>query len=169
MKLRNKKTGEIVYATMMASYGGGELQIRYYPIDRAEDTHFKEYHSIAELNEEWEDYEEPKDGWFIQSNGLVKILQHGYGDNDYFVDMAKQIGNYFETKEEAEKAVEKLKAWKRLEDKGFRFVASTSYVSTDGYVAGGESVGYIGFRMDDMTDIIHGEEPDIPLLFGGEE
>ena len=56
MKLRNKKTGEIVYATMMASYGGGELQIRYYPVDNAEDTQFKEYRSLAELNEEWEDY-----------------------------------------------------------------------------------------------------------------
>lgn len=33
----------------------------------------------------------------------------------------KQIGNYFETKEEAEKAVEKLKAWKRLKDKRFGF------------------------------------------------
>ena len=33
----------------------------------------------------------------------------------------KQIGNYFETKEEAELAVEELKAWKRLKDKGFRF------------------------------------------------
>lgn len=56
MKLRNKKTGEIVYATMMASYGGGELQIRYYPVDNAGDTQFKEYRSLAELNEEWEDY-----------------------------------------------------------------------------------------------------------------
>ena len=28
----------------------------------------------------------------------------------------------FETREEAEKAVEKLKAWTRLKDKGFKFV-----------------------------------------------
>ena len=33
----------------------------------------------------------------------------------------KETGNYFETKEEAEKAVEKLKSWKRLKDKGLRF------------------------------------------------
>lgn len=37
------------------------------------------------------------------------------------VEEYKEIGNYFETKEEAEKAVEQLKAWKRLKDKGFEF------------------------------------------------
>lgn len=34
----------------------------------------------------------------------------------------KQFGNYFNTREEAEKAVEKLKAWKQLKDKGFQVV-----------------------------------------------
>lgn len=32
-----------------------------------------------------------------------------------------KIGNCFQTEEEAEKAVEKLKAWKRLKDSGFKF------------------------------------------------
>lgn len=32
-----------------------------------------------------------------------------------------EIGNCFQTKEEAEKAVEKLKAWKRLKDSGLKF------------------------------------------------
>lgn len=57
MKLKNKKTGEIERVTMMASYSGGELQIRHYPDEDFEaDSQFKEYHSLAELNEEWEDY-----------------------------------------------------------------------------------------------------------------
>ena len=38
------------------------------------------------------------------------------------VQKDKEIGNYFETVEEAEQAVEKLKAWKRLRDKEFRFI-----------------------------------------------
>lgn len=103
MKLRNKKTGEIVFATMKASYGGGELQIRYYPLDNAEDTQFKEYRSISELNEEWEDYKEPKE------DGLDNIitLVEAYS-NEYSERYPKEI-------------VEKLKAWKRLENKGFRF------------------------------------------------
>lgn len=37
-------------------------------------------------------------------------------DSDRF-----DIGNCFKTKEEAEKAVEKLKAWKRLKDSGLKF------------------------------------------------
>ena len=37
-------------------------------------------------------------------------------DDDRF-----EIGNCFQTKEEAEKAVEKLKAWKRLKDSGLKF------------------------------------------------
>ena len=37
-------------------------------------------------------------------------------DNDRF-----EIGNCFKTKEEAEKVVEKLKAWKRLKDSGLKF------------------------------------------------
>lgn len=113
MKLRNKKTGEI-----LGSLGSFILQnpngINCEAITK--------YNSLAELNEEWEDYEEPKkskDHWFIQSNGIVKISQNLFGDTDYFEDMANEIGNLFETKEEAEKAVEKLKAWKRLEEAGF--------------------------------------------------
>lgn len=57
MKLRNKKTGVIERVTMKASYSGGELQIRHYPDEDFEaDSQFEEYHSLAELNEEWEDY-----------------------------------------------------------------------------------------------------------------
>lgn len=37
-------------------------------------------------------------------------------DHDRF-----EIGNCFQTKEEAERAVEKLKAWKRLKDSGLKF------------------------------------------------
>lgn len=57
-----------------------------------------------------------------------KVLAHIWdkcysnrGVQRWFWRKNKEIGNYFETKEEAEKAVEKLKAWKRLKDKGFKF------------------------------------------------
>lgn len=85
MKLRNKKTGEITEAN-------------YWNI-------IQEYNSLAELNEEWEDYEEPK--------GMQEI-------HISFNDPTAVVIE-FGTDEEAEKAVEKLKAWKRLKDKGFRF------------------------------------------------
>lgn len=96
MRLKNKKTGEIVSLE-------GEL------LFDNEIMLLKQYSSLAELNEEWEDYEEPK--------GIQCI----YYVNHF--DAAKIDGVIigFGTKEEAEKAVEKLKAWKRLKDKGFRF------------------------------------------------
>ena len=92
MKLRNKKTGVINYG----------------------DLHLDEYESLAELNAEWEDYKESKEYFYIYANQVLK------GECDGIIeDKFKEVGNYFETREEAEKAVEKLKAWKRLKDKGF--------------------------------------------------
>ena len=41
--------------------------------------------------------------------------------NDYIDRSRSEIGNCFESREEAEKAVEKLKAWKRLKDSGLKF------------------------------------------------
>lgn len=154
MKLRNKKTGEIVYATMMASYGGGELQIRYYPVNNAENTHFKEYRSISELNEEWEDYEEPKVFWYINEFGTPTKADF-VGRETLYDKCRKNFGNYFETKEEAEKAVKKLKAWKRLKDKGFRFIDHMDRDSGQ------------GMTRYEWDGYVNGE--DLDLLFGGGE
>ena len=113
MKLRNKRTGEIVEAHNIDLIGN-----IYLKIFRAGDYDTKKYNSLAELNEEWEDYEEPKGYWYYDTTSAqVDKLNH---NEDKEIDSS--IGNCFETKEEAEKAVEKLKAWKRLKDKGFRFV-----------------------------------------------
>lgn len=78
------------------------------------------YNSLAELNADWEDVpEEPKEYWRIDCDGTISR-----GEDDFdtpFDNACKEIGNYFSSREEAEKALEKLKAWKRLKDKGFRF------------------------------------------------
>ena len=104
MKLRNKKTGEIV---MVCKINPEPYEAREF-----------ECSSLAELNEEWEDYKNLKEYWYIDYNGSVKCFQ--YLDYDWQEEM-QAIGNFFETKEDAEKAVEKLKAFKRLKDLGFRF------------------------------------------------
>ena len=118
MKLRNKKTGEIVEPCGI-NLINGRVFVRF---DDEKGTFKFEAHSLAELNAEWEDYEESKEWyWFIEDNGIIQRSCH-YVDLHPTLDEArKDIGNYFETKEEAEKAVEKLKAWKRLKDKGFGF------------------------------------------------
>lgn len=117
MKLRNRKTGEIVNAVNMTVSTPCEPVLGYEASGQ-----IGEYASLAELNEEWEDYEEPKTFYNILSNGGV-IEKEGATDDmrEEFIKDAKEIGNYFLSREEAERAVEKLKAWKRLKDKGFRF------------------------------------------------
>jgi uncharacterized protein (DUF927 family) len=67
----------------------------------------------------FEDYEEPKEYYWIDYDGKVKCFEDLYE----WQDKMKQIGNYFSSREEAEKAVERLQAWKRLKDKGFRFTS----------------------------------------------
>ena len=139
MKLRNKKTGEIKEVEPI-TIGG--------------------FRSLAELNEEWEDYKEPKENWFIHDG--VGEAMYAEDKNDCFDRAHKKIGNYFDTREEAEKAVEKLKAWKRLKDYDLHIEFANSpeydedddcwYCSVDFSVrAGGDG--------DKLLD----------LLFGGEE
>lgn len=102
MKLRNKKTGGL--ATLVENEDCLTLKT---------DAGFHHYFSLVELNKEWEDYEEPKDYFVISIFGdIERYSLHSF--SNFQTQELKQIGNYFETKEEAEKAVEKLKAWKRL-------------------------------------------------------
>ena len=119
MKLRNKKTGEIVDLVkghICESVSGESIALK--PNIASSKTYT--YDSLAELNEEWEDYEEPKEHWAINEFGTPELA--GRFDRENIYDKARKlIGNDFETKEEAEKAVEKLKAWKRLNDGGFYF------------------------------------------------
>ena len=145
MKLKNKKTGEIKDACEVLDM-------------KQEDGVLYKYYSLAELNEEWEDYEEPKTFYYITGNG------HIVKDNDTitqdYADRLQEIGNYFETKEEAEKAVERLKAWKRLKDKGFRFEGE--------YKPNYGEEFFIECSLQKETLIIDVAE-DLDLLFGGEE
>ena len=144
MKLRNKKTGAI-YKIEDIDLGNNQDGIW---------LGFTRYTSLAELCEDWEDFEEDKRYWYINCDGEIMSKELGW-----FNQAQDYIGNRFETKEEAEKAVEKLKAWKRLKDKGFRF---------DGWSAGlGKNKIYTIFwsHNDGEFDL----RKDLDLLFGGEE
>lgn len=66
----------------------------------------------------------------------------------------EELGNHFETKKEAELAVEKLKALKRLKDKGFRFMK---------YDTEHCGISTIYFIYDNEID-----KKDLDLLFGDE-
>ena len=135
MKLRNKKTGEV--------WDIGKVLTNDYPC----------WETLKQLNEEWEDYEEPKEFYYITTIGDIEASSC-FDDQD--VIYKKEIGNYFESKEEAEKAVEKLKARQRLKDKGLKFM----YNKTLG------EYGNTTYRLN--YPITNVEEKDLNLLFGGE-
>lgn len=124
MKLRNKKTGEIKEVEPI-TIGG--------------------FRSLAELNEEWEDYEESKE------DGLDNVitLVEAYSSHDS-VMYPKEI-------------VEKLKAWKRLKDMGFK-IKGIRYRNYRNYIEWdiSQKVSDDNFTGEDFNGALH-------LLFGGEE
>lgn len=152
MKLRNRKTGEIIdldewsfdtYNNMFCIARGD-----------AEGDNIEYFKSFADFNSKYEDYEEPKVAYFIDAQG--DVCKFSDTDADDWSKEA-QIGNYFKTQEEAEKAVEKLEAWKRLKDKGFRF---------SGYhIVAGE----IHFDITISREILDDFNEDMDICFGGEE
>ena len=144
MLLKNKKTGEIVEFNQAWLVDNNNISMR---ID-----------SLSELNEDWEDYEEDKYYWAItgiKHDGGITKMKNKHNDMTAF---DKSIGNYFSSREGAEQAVEKLKAWKRLKDKGFRFVK---------WKCENRKL-WIGFEFDNEAWATE-TEPDLDLLFGGEE
>lgn len=148
MKLRNKQTGEI--ATLTLSTNGEDMIIMGNDM-------LAHITKLSELND-YEDYEEPKEYWFINSVGGVIRPSDTTDWEQQDATHHKEIGNYFSSQEEAEKAVEKLKAWKRLKDNGFRFIG----LGNDRY-----GVKDIKYRIDPPTGFEENE--DLHLLFGGEE
>ena len=101
--------------------------------------------------------EEPKEYWYIDYDGGILCCET---DNSSAEKMMINMGNHFESLEEAEKAVEKLKAFKRLKDNGFHFIGWQSE--------------YKGDSIDFYVDWLASESKvaltnDLDLLFGGEE
>ena len=116
---------------------------RYVPVEQADGL-------ISDMNYNPEPKEEPKEYWFIDSCGGINKQEA-----DILGANRREIGNYFETKEEAEKAVEKLKAFKRLRDKGFHF---------ESWWGGSKD---ISFWVDTEIDV--DMQDDLDLLFGDKE
>ena len=145
MKLRNKKTGEILLI--------GNIIVEN--PERVDCEQLTKCRSLAELNDEWEDYK-PKAFYYINENGgvLHYIPSDPEAEDETYINYQKQIGNYFETKEEAEKAVEKLKAWKRLKDRGFKITLHDC-----------EGNAWLEANWGNLQ----GDYSDVLLLFGGEE
>ena len=157
MKLRNKKTGEIGEFRYLQSDYAAPLVLTTYENDK---PMMYSYNSLAELNEEWEDYEEPKEYWFIDIRYPKVEPKKDINLSNSMRKRLKEIGNYFETKEEAEKAVEKLKAWKRLKDRGVEFY---------GWRRNHTGTYDLLVRWEDRIPRSYEVKKDLDLLFSQEE
>lgn len=161
MKLRNKKTGEI---GRLITHDWLEDSLILSDDDGVQ---LAKYASFAKLNEEWEDYEETKEYWFINSVGGVIRPSDTTDWTQQDAIYHKEIGNYFETKEEAERAVERLRAWKRLKDKGFRFTLTPVVGSLD--ISPGKFQIEINAEMPEKWFCCDAVQKDLDDCFGGEE
>lgn len=155
MKLRNKKTGKII--------NSDELLTDKFILDLFS-RDFDYFNSkLHKIEDEWEDYEEPKVGYIIDpmEEDCVSADDSGYEEPD--VERAKELGIWFETKEEAEQAVEKLRAWKVLKDMSFKIV-SIRYRDNKNYIEWNipQKVRDDYYAVKAFNDALH-------LLFGGEE
>ena len=158
MKLKNKKTGEII--------NSDELLTDKFILDLFS-RDFDYFNSkLHKIQDECEDYEEPKNQYYLDCDG--RIFEHN--TTEYIKNKMKQIGNYFETKEEAEKAVEKLKAIKILKDNGFRFIQWEFDMRT---IADGKIWFDVGVNTQWDAEQLLKHKPEVKesldLLFGGEE
>ena len=146
MKFRNKKTGQII------EVNGGQAYVHCGDIAIV-------FRSLAELNEKLEDYEEPK----LKNYYWISPLEGGVScdeDTDDAVDkLNKEIGNYFCTREEAEKAVEKLKAFANLRKRGFKF---NGWTDADRGIVGEFEIYCDALELD-------GIEQELEAVFGREE
>lgn len=167
MKLKTKfqdedfALGEVVDANV---YYGGSERIKMVAETAKGGAHTFYFRTLKELNGMFEDYEGPKGFWFIEWNGDIFQLDI----NAEAAGRMREFGNYFSSREEAEKAVKKLKALANLRRKGLKF----TYV--------GE--GIVHFELPRLVEIIDDDESlgvrdtyskedwdSLRLLFGGEE
>lgn len=141
MKLRNKKTGKVV-------------------INQSLKRELEELgcSTLKDL-EEWEVLGE----YSIDGSGMILPLEYTKEED---IKCIKEIGNYFATKEEAEKALEKIKAWKRLKDKGLKPIDwawhKVDNPNKDDFE---EMVIKVYFRTDQYVD---DWDDDLDLLFSQE-
>lgn len=143
MKLRNKKTDVVVDVEIRDVFYDNIAKFKL--INKATGSIIAMYNSLAELNAEWKDYEGPK--------GIQGVMTQ---DEDIIIRMGSI--------EEAEKAVEKLKAWTRLRGKGFKFTGWNWYRRECGFTADEDK--FFKANGEVMTREAY---EDLDLLFEGEE
>lgn len=145
MKLRNSNTDEIVV------FGEGIVDLNKIGCK-----------NVAEMIEAgWVDYDDSF--WYVNDMGGVDKFPPNLLDRESMINSHKDIGNYFKTKRDAEEALEKLKAWKRLRDKGFKFTDWNCPCRELEFIVDEDKFFKASGEVSAET------RADLDLLFGGEE
>lgn len=155
MKLRNKKTGEIPEKIETISYIQWSEKIMMVYTNNDGERIMQQYDTLDAFNEEWEEYED--EHLYVIScethEGYECVLKSDFPE---MCSKAKELGIGFETEKECQEAVEKLKAWKRLKNKGFKITQWR--VPKDGAA-----------RVEILGNCAPGIVDELDLLFGGED
>lgn len=101
---------------------------------------------MKELNEEWEDYEEPKGS----ALDLMILTLNNFIENEPDEDKVDL--------EDCEQMLEKLKAWKRLKD-------TITRIDRASFDDVGTATLFIRYEKENHKEV----NKDLDLLFGGEE
>ena len=154
MKLKNKKTGEIGW--LYCDHISVPKKMTVFSEDKDLSAPHWDYNSLAELNAEWEDYEEPEE------DGLDHIIT--------LIEAYNSVDDEYYPKE----IIDKLKAWKRLKDRGFEFGGWRTWEEVTGLSCFDKGVAhsyYAGFtfRSEDRLEKDSQVKADLELLFGGGE
>ena len=137
MRLRNKKTGQ-----------EGNFIINKDHFECVDLDLVPEYNSLAELNEDWEDYEEPKGSALdLMILTLTNFIENEPDEDKVNLEDCKQM-------------LDRLKAWKRLRDKGFKFTY---------WNGGARQINFEIRSLENEYYIPRQICDDLDLLFGGEE
>lgn len=158
------KLGEVADVNIATMPDG---RIKAQAVAKSGGVHTFFYDDLKTFTDDWEDYEEPKEYWHIFGTNITKTQECL---DELYDKRNKEIGNYFDSREEAEKAVEKLKAFKRLKDKGFRFEGIkqdyTRFFSQQKPIRIGRK--YLQFNKAEDEEWLKENCEDLDLLFGGE-
>lgn len=145
MRLINRKTGQI------AVFGEGIVNLQEIGCK-----------NVAEMLEAgWEDYKEAEDFWYISPTGTpIKSTTSIYDPLE--IHLMKRIGNYFESEEDAEQAVEKLVALRRLEGHNLRIeMGQRIFVNADNKLTSQKPL----FVVDTYEEV----EDDLDSLFDDDD
>lgn len=151
------KLGEVADVDIATMPDG---RIKAQAVAKSGGVHTFFYDDLKTFANDWEDCED-EHLYVISAEiscGYECVLKDDYAT---LCDTAVELGIGFNTEKEAKKTVERLKAWKRLKDKGFK-------VDLWDYDGGNYQerikTGRILFRVKDYEE----NDKDLDLLFGGE-